>query len=210
MEIWIRPSGQAATPSSQRGGSESSRDSEQDGELSSLSASDVRSLSFFLSHALTHKHTYKVPYVIIPLHVCTQRVCVCIFLQVFLCYCLKNTGTLKNFYSLISPLILPSFHFYLFNIQQAFICLQMFCFHFCPCPFKGVFNSLFTQSLFFCLAVPILICSHFACNNSPSFYQVEQAFSQANICNWQIYAIGSTHPFVHGCKLSQWHLREQD
>ena len=44
MEIWIRPSGQAATPSSQRGGSESSRDSEQDGELSSLSASDVRAL----------------------------------------------------------------------------------------------------------------------------------------------------------------------
>lgn len=41
VEIWIRPSGQAATPSSQRGGSESSRDSEQDGELGSLSASDV-------------------------------------------------------------------------------------------------------------------------------------------------------------------------
>lgn len=54
MEIWIRPSGQAATPSSQRGGSESSRDSEQDGELGSLSASDVRSLPFFLTHTNTH------------------------------------------------------------------------------------------------------------------------------------------------------------
>lgn len=41
MEIWVRPSGQVATPSSQRGGSESSRDSEQDGELGSLSASEV-------------------------------------------------------------------------------------------------------------------------------------------------------------------------
>lgn len=48
MEIWIRPSGQAATPSTQRGGSESSRDSEQDGELGSLSTSDVRLLSFHL------------------------------------------------------------------------------------------------------------------------------------------------------------------
>lgn len=45
VEIWIRPSGQVATPSSQRGGSESSRDSEQDGELSSLSASEVRELT---------------------------------------------------------------------------------------------------------------------------------------------------------------------
>lgn len=42
MEIWIRTSGQAAAPSSQRGGSESSRDSEQDGELGSLNTSDVR------------------------------------------------------------------------------------------------------------------------------------------------------------------------
>lgn len=41
MEIWIRPSGLVAAPSSQRGGSESSRDSEQDGELVSLSASEV-------------------------------------------------------------------------------------------------------------------------------------------------------------------------
>lgn len=41
MEIWIRPSGPVAAPSSQRGGSESSRDSEQDGELVSLSASEV-------------------------------------------------------------------------------------------------------------------------------------------------------------------------
>ncbi|XP_029303752.1 telomerase-binding protein EST1A [Cottoperca gobio] len=41
VEIWIRPSGQAATPSSQRGGSESSRDSEQDGELGTLSTSDL-------------------------------------------------------------------------------------------------------------------------------------------------------------------------
>lgn len=42
MEIWVRPSGPVAAPSSQRGGSESSRDSEQDGELVSLSASEVR------------------------------------------------------------------------------------------------------------------------------------------------------------------------
>lgn len=41
MEIWIRSSGPVAAPSSQRGGSESSRDSEQDGELVSLSASEV-------------------------------------------------------------------------------------------------------------------------------------------------------------------------
>lgn len=41
MEIWVRPSGPVAAPSSQRGGSESSRDSEQDGELVSLSASEV-------------------------------------------------------------------------------------------------------------------------------------------------------------------------
>ncbi|XP_042354789.1 telomerase-binding protein EST1A [Plectropomus leopardus] len=53
VEIWIRPSGQAATPSTQRGGSESSRDSEQDGELSSLSASDLNKrfiLSFLHAH----------------------------------------------------------------------------------------------------------------------------------------------------------------
>lgn len=53
VEIWIRPSGQAATPSSHRGGSESSRDSEQDGELGSLSASDLNKrfiLSFLHAH----------------------------------------------------------------------------------------------------------------------------------------------------------------
>ncbi|KAL6098736.1 smg6 [Pungitius sinensis] len=50
-EIWIRR--QAATPSSQRGGSESSRDSEQDGELGSMSASDLNKrfiLSFLHAH----------------------------------------------------------------------------------------------------------------------------------------------------------------
>ncbi|XP_074468181.1 telomerase-binding protein EST1A isoform X1 [Sebastes fasciatus] len=53
VEIWVRPSGQAATPSSQRGGSESSRDSEQDGELGSLSASDLNKrfiLNFLHAH----------------------------------------------------------------------------------------------------------------------------------------------------------------
>ncbi|XP_041864193.1 telomerase-binding protein EST1A isoform X2 [Melanotaenia boesemani] len=53
VEIWIRPSGQAATPSSQRGGSESSRDSEQDGEMGSLSATDLNKrfiLSFLHAH----------------------------------------------------------------------------------------------------------------------------------------------------------------
>ncbi|CAG08881.1 unnamed protein product, partial [Tetraodon nigroviridis] len=53
VEIWIRPSGQVATPSSQRGGSESSRDSEQDGELSSLSASELNKrfiVSFLHAH----------------------------------------------------------------------------------------------------------------------------------------------------------------
>lgn len=53
VEIWIRPSGQASTLSSQRGGSESSRDSEQDGELGSLSASDLNKrfiLSFLHAH----------------------------------------------------------------------------------------------------------------------------------------------------------------
>ncbi|XP_068456382.1 telomerase-binding protein EST1A isoform X2 [Clinocottus analis] len=53
VEIWIRTSRQAATPSSHRGGSESSRDSEQDGELGSLSASDLNKrfiLSFLHAH----------------------------------------------------------------------------------------------------------------------------------------------------------------
>uniref|UniRef100_A0A3Q3WBG4 Telomerase-binding protein EST1A n=1 Tax=Mola mola TaxID=94237 RepID=A0A3Q3WBG4_MOLML len=53
VEIWVRPSGPVATPSSQRGGSESSRDSEQDGELSSLSTSDLHKrfiLSFLHAH----------------------------------------------------------------------------------------------------------------------------------------------------------------
>ncbi|KAM9728033.1 telomerase-binding protein EST1A [Menidia menidia] len=52
VEIWIRPSA-TATPSSQRGGSESSRDSEQDGELGSLSATDLNKrfiLSFLHAH----------------------------------------------------------------------------------------------------------------------------------------------------------------
>lgn len=60
VEIWIRPSGQAATPSSQRGGSESSRDSEQDGELSSLSASDVRSVSPPPPLSHTHRFSYVI------------------------------------------------------------------------------------------------------------------------------------------------------
>ncbi|XP_056140451.1 telomerase-binding protein EST1A isoform X2 [Lampris incognitus] len=53
VEIWIRPSGHVVNPSSHRGGSESSRDSEQDGELCSLSASDLNKrfiLSFLHSH----------------------------------------------------------------------------------------------------------------------------------------------------------------
>ncbi|XP_056265618.1 telomerase-binding protein EST1A isoform X3 [Pseudoliparis swirei] len=53
VEIWSRTSRQAATPSSQRGGSESSRDSEQDGELGGLSASDLNKrfiLSFLHAH----------------------------------------------------------------------------------------------------------------------------------------------------------------
>lgn len=65
VEIWIRPSGQAATPSSQRGGSESSRDSEQDGELGSLSASDVSSFAHSVSLIHTQGH--------LPFHVCTKR-----------------------------------------------------------------------------------------------------------------------------------------
>ncbi|KAM8834815.1 telomerase-binding protein EST1A [Synchiropus picturatus] len=52
-EIWVRPTGQATNPSSQRGGSESSRDSEQDGELGSLSASDLNK-RFILSFLHTH------------------------------------------------------------------------------------------------------------------------------------------------------------
>lgn len=39
MEIWIRPSGNPGT--SRPTGSESGKDSEQDGELGTLSASDV-------------------------------------------------------------------------------------------------------------------------------------------------------------------------
>uniref|UniRef100_A0A8C7JV16 Telomerase-binding protein EST1A n=1 Tax=Oncorhynchus kisutch TaxID=8019 RepID=A0A8C7JV16_ONCKI len=41
VEIWVGPIGQAGVPSSHRGGSESSRDSEQEGELGNLSPSDV-------------------------------------------------------------------------------------------------------------------------------------------------------------------------
>ncbi|XP_043996756.1 telomerase-binding protein EST1A isoform X3 [Gambusia affinis] len=53
VETWIRPSGQTTTPSSQRGGSESSRDSEQDGELGSLTATELNKrfiLSFLHAH----------------------------------------------------------------------------------------------------------------------------------------------------------------
>ncbi|KAM4546176.1 telomerase-binding protein EST1A [Fundulus diaphanus] len=53
VEIWIRPGGQTATPSAHRGGSESSRDSEQDGELGSLSATELNKrfiLSFLHAH----------------------------------------------------------------------------------------------------------------------------------------------------------------
>ncbi|KAM9333277.1 telomerase-binding protein EST1A isoform 2-T2 [Pholidichthys leucotaenia] len=53
VEIWIRPSAQATNPLSQRGGSESSRDSEQDGELGSLSATELNKrfiLSFLHAH----------------------------------------------------------------------------------------------------------------------------------------------------------------
>ena len=50
VETWIRPSGPTANPSSHRGGSESSRDSEQDGELGNLSASDVRIPHSFFSY----------------------------------------------------------------------------------------------------------------------------------------------------------------
>ncbi|XP_061595747.1 telomerase-binding protein EST1A [Cololabis saira] len=53
VEIWIRPSAQSATPASQRGGSESSRDSEQDGELGGLSATDLNK-RFILSFLHTH------------------------------------------------------------------------------------------------------------------------------------------------------------
>ncbi|KAM9789085.1 telomerase-binding protein EST1A [Neosynchiropus ocellatus] len=52
-EIWVRPTGQATNLSSQRGGSESSRDSEQDGELGTLSASDLNK-RFILSFLHTH------------------------------------------------------------------------------------------------------------------------------------------------------------
>ena len=52
VELWIRPHASGA----RRGGSESSRDSEQDGELSSLSASDVR-----LTHCLSLSHCLSLP-----------------------------------------------------------------------------------------------------------------------------------------------------
>nr|XP_055063990.1 telomerase-binding protein EST1A [Misgurnus anguillicaudatus] len=51
VEIWIRPSGQPGT--SRTGGSESGKDSEQDGELGTLSASDLNKqfiLSFLHAH----------------------------------------------------------------------------------------------------------------------------------------------------------------
>ena len=62
VEIWIRPSGPTANPSSHRGGSESSRDSEQDGELGSLSASDVSAPRHFPPTPHTHTHTQTLIY----------------------------------------------------------------------------------------------------------------------------------------------------
>ncbi|XP_031663552.1 telomerase-binding protein EST1A [Oncorhynchus kisutch] len=53
VEIWVGPIGQAGVPSSHRGGSESSRDSEQEGELGNLSPSDLNkrfTLSFLHAH----------------------------------------------------------------------------------------------------------------------------------------------------------------
>ncbi|XP_029557708.1 telomerase-binding protein EST1A [Salmo trutta] len=53
VEIWVSPIGQAGVPSSHRGGSESSRDSEQEGELGNLSPSDLNKrfiLSFLHAH----------------------------------------------------------------------------------------------------------------------------------------------------------------
>uniref|UniRef100_A0A8C7K534 Telomerase-binding protein EST1A n=1 Tax=Oncorhynchus kisutch TaxID=8019 RepID=A0A8C7K534_ONCKI len=53
VEIWLRPVVQAGALSSHRGGSESSRDSEQDGELGNLSASDVSTIHIYVC---THAH----------------------------------------------------------------------------------------------------------------------------------------------------------
>ncbi|KAL0994823.1 hypothetical protein UPYG_G00127600 [Umbra pygmaea] len=53
VEIWVRPSGLTGAPSIHRGGSESSRDSEQEGELGNLSVSDLNKkfiLSFLYAH----------------------------------------------------------------------------------------------------------------------------------------------------------------
>ncbi|XP_041749332.1 telomerase-binding protein EST1A [Coregonus clupeaformis] len=53
VEIWVHPIAQAGAQSSHRGGSESSRDSEQEGELGNLSASDLNKrfiLSFLHAH----------------------------------------------------------------------------------------------------------------------------------------------------------------
>uniref|UniRef100_A0A8K9XQN5 Telomerase-binding protein EST1A n=1 Tax=Oncorhynchus mykiss TaxID=8022 RepID=A0A8K9XQN5_ONCMY len=65
VEIWVGPIGQAGVPSSHRGGSESSRDSEQEGELGNLSPSDVSRTLYTDTHTHTththHTHTTHTP-----------------------------------------------------------------------------------------------------------------------------------------------------
>ena len=104
VEIWIRPSTQAANPSSQRGGSESSRDSEQDGELGSLSASDVRSCSSFRSLSLIHKCTSSLMRYL-PFHE-RHRLCGQFVLQVFSLLVLRRLFSLdvySSFCRCLSP-----------------------------------------------------------------------------------------------------------
>lgn len=58
VEIWIRPSGHLGV-ASRTAGSESSKDSVQDGSLSTLSASDVSSAAPHLSQAA--QFLYRLP-----------------------------------------------------------------------------------------------------------------------------------------------------
>lgn len=68
MEIWIRPSGNLGT--SRPTGSESGKDSEQDGELGTLSASDVsafENIVLFVLGCFDHKKNLKLSYTSIGL-----------------------------------------------------------------------------------------------------------------------------------------------
>lgn len=181
MEIWIRPSGQAANSSSQRGGSESSRDSEQDGELGSLSASDVRSYSFFCCLSYTHAH--RVLCVISPYMspLKDDGLCAHIFYQVFLmlvlerffilfktlrdtCACRRLPHGFIEFYfpSLFCNLTYIILFALVFPLIQYVLCHHFIFIFIFPAPsflFPNVFKAVLCSKMFL---TPSFICCYLA------------------------------------------------